>query len=313
MLVDFLTFFVALVTLLAAAKYFTEAAEVIGTWMRLPPFVIGIFIVGIGTSLPELISGVLSVQHGLSEIVPGNIIGANISNLLLITGLAVVLNKKNIILLSDYLYIDLHFLLGSFVYFAMIAYDGTIVFSEAIIGIFIFIIYSIYLIKGESKTSNELLVDKSLREKFPIKHLGIIVVTAIGIFYGANYTVQSLEHLANALAIPPAIIALTVLSIGTTLPELAVNITAIRKGKAELAMGNVLGSCVFNTLVIPSGAGLFGTITVPHSLLIFSLPMMGASGLLFYLLTQDKKISVWEGLLFLCLYVLFIFKVASGV
>jgi cation:H+ antiporter len=99
MLVDFLTFFVALVTLLAAAKYFTEAAEVIGTWMRLPPFVIGIFIVGIGTSLPELISGVLSVQHGLSEIVPGNIIGANISNLLLITGLAVVLNKKNIMLL----------------------------------------------------------------------------------------------------------------------------------------------------------------------------------------------------------------------
>lgn len=89
-------FLAALSVLLLAARFFTGAAEKIGAWMQLPAFVVGIFIVGIGTSLPELISGILSVQKGVSEILPGNIIGANISNILLITGLAAVLNRKSI-------------------------------------------------------------------------------------------------------------------------------------------------------------------------------------------------------------------------
>jgi cation:H+ antiporter len=110
-------FIVALSILIIAARYFTNAAEELGKWLSLPSFVIGIFIVGIGTSLPELISGVLSVSQGVSEILPGNIIGANISNLLLVTGFAVAINRKPISLGSTYIYIDLHFLLGSFFMF----------------------------------------------------------------------------------------------------------------------------------------------------------------------------------------------------
>ena len=114
------------------------------------------------------------------------------------------------------------------------------------------------------------------------------------------------------MKVPEAIIALTVLSIGTTLPELAVNVTAIRAGKGEMAIGNVLGSCIFNTLVIPGMASLFGPITVTKELLSFSLPVMAATGILFYLLTQDKRISEWEGILFVMIYGLFIFKIAGG-
>lgn len=94
MLTPILIFIVALTVLLVAAQLFTRAAEQIGGWLKFSPFVIGVFIVGIGTSLPELISGIISTGKGLSEIVPGNIIGASISNILLITGLAVVLKKK---------------------------------------------------------------------------------------------------------------------------------------------------------------------------------------------------------------------------
>ncbi len=304
----YLIFLLALTGLLISSNYFTNAAEAIGKYLKLPSFVIGVFIVGIGTSLPELISGILSVSKGSSEILSGNIIGANISNILLITGLAVVINKKNIALKSGYMYIDLNYLIGSFLFFYIISYDGKMDAPESFFGLLMFIVYSIYLIKGETKSKENI---KIKREKFPTISLLILLLSAIGIYFGADYTIISLEKIAIDLSIPKSIVALTLLSLGTTLPELAVNISAIKKGKAEMAIGNVLGSSIFNTLVIPAIASFFGSIVVTDTLIQFSLPVMAACGLLFYLLTQDKKISVWEGLLFICLYSLFIFKTAT--
>lgn len=308
--ISLITFVVALMVLLLAANYFTKSAEQIGAFLKLPAFVIGIFIVGIGTSLPELISGIFSVKKGVSEILTGNVMGANISNILLITGLAVVVNRKNIVLNSTYLYIDLHFLLGSFIYYGIIVIDGSVDVAEAFIGIIIYLVYSIYLIKGGNEEPLEVKEIKQ-QSKFPVLALGMLGLSAVGIYFGAEYTVNSLEKIAQALNIPNAIISLTLLSLGTTLPELAVNISAIRQGKAEMAIGNILGSCVFNTLVISGAASFFGEVKVPSDLLNFSLPIMAVCGLFFYLLTQDKKISVWEGLLFICLYVLFIVKTAG--
>lgn len=308
MLLDLLIFIGSLALLLTAANYFTNAAEGIGLWLRLPPFVIGIFIVGIGTSLPELVSGILSVTNGASEIVAGNIIGANISNILLVTGLAVAINRKPIALTSAYIYIDLHFLIGAFFTFCMIAYDGVITFGEAFVGLLIFIVYAVYLIKGSTKEETK---ENEPVAKFPIKAFGVLVLSAVGIYFGADYTVQSISDIATALSIPKSIIALTVLSLGTTLPELAVNISAIKQGKAEMAVGNVLGSCVFNTLIIPAVTSAVGVISVPTVLLSFSLPVMAACGLFFYLLTQDKRISVWEGLMLVMVYVLFVVKTAG--
>lgn len=308
MFIHFLVFIGALAVLIVAARFFTNSAESIGKWLSLPSFVIGVFIVGIGTSLPELISGILSVKQGVSEILPGNIIGSNISNLLLVTGFSIALGRKQISLGSTYIYIDLHFLIGSFFMFYMIAYDGVIMNSEAIMGIFIFIVYSIYLIKSGTQTGKSSTVTKS---PFPMKAGLILILAAVGIYFGADYTIQSVQAIARGLSVPESIIALTVLSLGTTLPELAVNVTAIKQGKAEMAVGNVLGSCIFNTLVIPSVASMIGAITVPKVLLSFSLPVMAGTGLLFYLLTQDKRISVWEGLMFVMLYALFIIKIAT--
>ena len=148
MIIDVLIFIAAIAVLVTAAKFFTNAAEKIGIWLRLPSFVVGIFIVGIGTSLPELISGIVSVSNNVSEIVPGNIIGANISNLLLVTGFAVAISWRPIHLGSTYIYIDLHYLMGSFFVFYMIAYDGRIRAGEALVSAFIFIIYSFYLVRS---------------------------------------------------------------------------------------------------------------------------------------------------------------------
>jgi cation:H+ antiporter len=308
MIINLLIFVVALAVLILAARFFTNAAEKLGTWLSLPSFVIGIFIVGIGTSLPELISGILSVRQGVTEIVPGNIIGANISNLLLVTGFAVAMGRKPIALGSTYIFIDLNFLLGSVLMFYIIAYDGTIHAGEAFPAIIVFIIYSIYLIRSGSPVGND---QRAAKPPFPLKAVLILLIAAVGIYYGAAYTVEAIQNLARGMKIPESIIALTALSIGTTLPELAVNVTAIKQGKAEMAIGNILGSCIFNTLVIPAVAASFGAIHVPGDLLSFSLPVMAGTALLFYMLAQDKRISVWEGLLFVVIYLLFIVKIAG--
>jgi hypothetical protein len=131
-----------------------------------------------------------------------------------------------------------------------------------------------------------------------MRDLLILLLSAIGIYFGADHTVASITDIASRLSLPASLIALTVLSLGTTLPELAVNIAAIKEGKAEMAVGNVLGSCIFNTLVIPFAAGAAGTVTVTENLLTFSLPVMLGAGHFFYLLTLDKRISRWEGWLF---------------
>jgi cation:H+ antiporter len=137
------------------------------------------------------------------------------------------------------------------------------------------------------------------------------VLGGIGIFFGADYTVLALTHIAEHFTISPAIVSLTLLSLGTTLPELAVNFTVIKEGKPEMAVGNILGSCIFNTLAIPGIVTMIGSVHVPDELLSFSLPVFVGSVLLFYLVTQDKKISRWEGFIFLAMYLLFIGKMTG--
>lgn len=308
---EILIFIPALILLLFAAKKFTNAASEIGAWLNMPDFVIGVFIIGIGTSLPELVSGVLSVSKGASEIVPGNILGSNISNLLLVTGLSVGLNWRTIALRSAYIYIDLHFLLGSFFIFYLIAHDGEITFLEGFAGLVVFLLYSFYLIKG-SNGEDVTLKQYETTKFFPKKAAVVLMAAAVGIYFGANYTVKAVEAMAAAFSIPKSIVALTVLSLGTTLPELAVSISAIRQDKAEMAIGNVLGSCVFNSLMIPAVTSAFGVIHVPENLLTFSLPVMAAAGLFFYMLTQDKRISSWEGFLLVMVYALFLLEIDTG-
>ncbi|MEZ4737908.1 MAG: calcium/sodium antiporter [Flavobacteriales bacterium] len=306
MIVTALTFIAALTLLLVAARYFTAAAERVGKWMGLPPFVVGVFIVGIGTSLPELISGILAVNAGTSQIVAGNVIGSNISNLLLITGIAALIARPVIQLGSRYIMIDMHYLLGGFFLFALVAYDGTITWMEGLFGLFTYFVYSIYLIRQGGQELEEVLTTNTKRKAVPALDLFILLIAAIAIYFGADLTISSITELATAFNVPSALIALTVLSIGTTLPELAVNISAIRQGRSEMAVGNVLGSCVFNALMVPSVASFFGNVNVPDQLLSFSLPVMLGAGLFFYLLTNDKRVSPWEGWLFVILYLLFI-------
>ena len=149
MLVSSLIFIISLLILIVSARFLTGAAEKLGHHFGMSSFVIGVFIVGIGTSLPELVAGILAGFSGNSEIVSGNVLGANISNIFMILGLIAVLSRKGIDLGGGYIMVDLNFLIGSSLLLGLIMLDGEIVFSEGIFLLAAYAVYSHFLIRDE--------------------------------------------------------------------------------------------------------------------------------------------------------------------
>lgn len=313
MLFASLIFIISLLILLVSARFLTGAAEKLGHHFGMSSFVIGVFIVGIGTSLPELVAGVLAGFSGNSEIVSGNVLGANIANIFLIFGLIAVLSRTGIELGGGYIMVDLNFLIGSSFLLGLIMMDGEIAFSEGLFLLAAYVIYCCFLLRSSQQSLFQRNgTNLPIKTVFPFKALLILMASGVGIYFGADHTVQSMIEIAKHLAVPTSLISLTALSIGTTLPELAVSITAVRQGKSLIAVGNILGSCVFNALLIPGVVSGFAAIAVPEYLIGFSLPVFVVASILFYLLTQDKRISPSEGLLFLVFYAFFISKTVSS-
>jgi len=317
MLIPLLIFGGSLTALLVAAHYFTAAAERVGLALGMSPFVVGVFIVAIGTSLPELVASLLSVQAGASEIVAGNVLGANAANLLLILGVcSIVVPGGRIELGKQYLFIDLHFLLGAVLALGTAMSDGVVTRTEGMLLLVGYGVYMAYLMaEGRSGAGTDERVEAlppiTAGSRIAPRDLILLVLTGAAIFVAGDRTVNALRTVADALAISPAIASVTILSVGTTLPELAVSISAARRGLAAMAVGNILGSTIFNALAVTGAAATLGSVTVPSTLRNFALPFVAGSALLFYLLTQDKRISRWEGMLFLVLFALFMVKVAN--
>jgi cation:H+ antiporter len=309
-----LTFAASLAVLLAAARFFTQSAERVGLALGMSPFAIGVLIVSAGTSLPELVASLVAAGRGTSEIVIGNVLGANLSNLLLVMGAVAIAARQSVRLGDHYILIDLHFLLGSVLLAALVLRDGTVGPGEGAILLTAYAVYLLYLTR-EGRTDKNLTtgIDTAVAAealRFPGRDLVVMAAAAALIYLGARYTISSLESLARLAGVGPELIALTLLSVGTTLPELVVSAVAAREGKADVAVGNVLGSCVFNTLAVVGAASLVAPLVATRGMLELPLPVFGAAALLFYLLTLDKRVSRWEGILFILAYVLFVLEVA---
>ena len=305
-------FIVSLIVLIKASDYFTDSAEKIGVYFGLPAFIIGVTIVAIGTSLPELISSIFAVLKGSSEIVVGNVVGSNITNIFLVLGVAAILGKK-IKVTYELVHVDLPLLVGSAFLLAVTIWDGIFTLPEALLCIGGIILYLFYTINAEKK-HKDVEIKKEMKgeikkiRKLDLKTLIILAVSAFFIYLGAKYTVESVIQLSEILNIGKEIIAISAVALGTSLPELMVTVSAARKGKPEMAVGNILGSNIFNSLAVMGIPALIGTLIIPHSILTFGLPMMLIATLLYFFITQDKEITRWEGWMLIIFYVFFIGK-----
>lgn len=311
-------FFVSLAILVKASDFFTDAAEEIGLFFKLKPFLIGVTIVALGTSLPELVSSFFAVLGGASEIVSGNVVGSNITNICLVLGLTALVGKK---MKLDYeiINVDLPILISATFILGLLIYDGEFTFAEAILCLVGIAIYFVRIAISENKTKKakkeEQEIEKYVKEdlhwtkKLPNKEFVILLLSGFFIFLSAKYTIDSVVRISEILEIGTEIIAASVIALGTSLPELAVSLTAAKKGKAEIAIGNILGSNIFNALGVMGISGLFGVLLIPTSIITFGLPVMIIATFVFLFMTQDKEVTRWEGAFLLLLYVLYLGKI----
>ena len=298
-------FVASLYALIVASDHFTDSAEKIGLYFGMPPFLIGAFILSVGTSLPELANGIFSVINGVSDVVVGNVLGANISNILLVLGVSAVVAGK-LKITREVVHVDLPLLMGSALWVVFVALDGKLVFWEAVLTIIFLVVFLRYAISGKVEEFGKKVLKKKVHPKVTAKNIVVLVLSAVLIYFGAKFTVESLLVISRLIAVNEGIIAATALAVGTTLPELAVSLQAARKKKYELAIGTVLGSNIINVLLVLGVSGLISTITFSHNMLFVVLPFMVGATLLFLFTTQGKVVTKHEGWMLLLMYALFI-------
>jgi cation:H+ antiporter len=234
----------ALAVLVGGAKVFTTAAERVGLSLGMSPFAVGIFIVAIGTSLPELVASTLASVNGTSEVVSGNVLGSNTALLLLVLGLVAAVSKKGIDLGESYIAIDLNFLIGAAALLALVMVDGHVGRLESVVLLLCYTAYTGYLLTDGRSASADEAFDAAMpvakAKGVRAADIGMLLLAGVLIFVGADTALDTLLIVAERAGMSPALASLTILSLGTTLPETAVSITAAFRGRAEMAVGNIL-------------------------------------------------------------------------
>ncbi|MBU1075224.1 calcium/sodium antiporter [Patescibacteria group bacterium] len=317
-------FIVSLVVLVKGADWLLKSSEKIGLAAGLSPFIVGVVIVGLGTSFPEIVSSLVATFEGVTEIVTANAVGSNIANILLIIGLSAVIGGR-LSVTKNLIDLDLPLLAISTVLFLGIIWDRSVTLGESILLMLLFGIYIFYTIRhrdGDEEEEIEKLPTRTdrrkhithpkkrevARPKLVPKDFFILALGIAGLIFGAKYLVDSVIELAEILDIGAGVISLVAVAFGTSLPELLVSVKAAWQKKAEIALGNIFGSNIFNILLVVGVPGLFKTLHVDAQTFSLGIPVMTAATILFVISGISRKIHMYEGAMYLVIYFFFLGK-----
>lgn len=309
-----LVFIASLYVLVKGADWLIVSSEKIGLVAGLSPFIVGVIIVGLGTSMPEIVSSFMAIFKGVNEVVVANAVGSNIANILLIIGLSSLIGRK-IIVKKNLIDLDLPLLAISTVLLLGVVLDKQVTLGESILMLATFGIYIIYTITHKElneEDEDEIFTKKEEKEltksKLSVKDFVLLAIGILGLVFGAKYLIDSLVNISQILQIGTGVIAITAVAVGTSLPELLVSVKAAFQNKPEVALGNIFGSNIFNALVVVGLPGLFARLPVDSQTYAIGLPTMALATLLFIISGISRKVYMWEGLFYLSVYILFIAK-----
>ena len=296
--------------LIKGADFLVDGASGIAKKFRIPEIIIGLTIVAIGTSMPELFVSVDSAIKGLSEMAMGNVIGSNLCNLLLILGLAATINP--IIFKKETKLVEIPLCIGvTVVFIAFCNINQGISRIEAAILVLLYISFIVYTIlmalrahKRKAKKNNTESTEKQRKTIVNILYvlLGIVLLKV-----GGDLTVDNAEELARLFNVSEKIIGLTIIAIGTSLPELVTSVTASIKKDSDIAIGNILGSNIANMLLIIGCTGVITPISYNPSYNIQLIILIVATSVLALFPYTDKKDEMTQsnGITYLMLYALY--------
>lgn len=324
LILNLVLFSIGLTALIWGANRFIDNSAALAKLMKLSSLLIGIFIIGLGTSTPELLVSVMASWQG-SDVALGNAIGSNIANIALILGTTAILVP--IAFKSSILRTELPILTGITAITLFFFSDFLLTRIEALILVLLFVLFLIYSIKKAQKIPDDIYLqeqEKNYQSMEPLNPQPSIPKILFGIILGLLVMLgssQLLIHSSTAIAklfnISEIIIGLTIVAIGTSLPELASSIAAIKKNEHDLAVGNVIGSNIFNTLVVVGCSGMIKTITIDRTifyrdcltmlLLTLSLFLFG-----YRFRRPEGQINRLEGIILVFFYVTYTIFIANS-
>ena len=307
MILNIILLIFGFVILIKGADLFVDGASGIALNLKVSKMLIALTIVAFGTSAPEFAVSVKSIISGNGDIVLGNVIGSNILNILLILGISALFHSLTV--KNNTVKKELPITMLITTLFAVLLSDhifdksliNTFTRSDGVVLLLFFLVFIYYLISmSKNKVEDEVSEDKLSVSKSII----FTVIGLVGIILGSNFVVDSASFIAKTLGVTERLISLTIIALGTSLPELVTSITATRKGEYDIAIGNVVGSNIFNIgMVIGIPTTIFGGIGVINFSYIDLIVMIAASVLLFMFSFKDYKITKLEGVLFLIIFV----------
>ena len=311
MFVSILLILIGFVLLIKGADFLVDGASSVAKKFHIPEIIIGLTIISIGTSMPELFVSITSALEGYSDMSIGNVLGSNICNLFLILGLSSLL--KPVAFKRETRLIEIPICFVTTVIFMIICNMGQDV--SRIDGIILAILFALFIgytvimsFKGEKFDKEDNAEDETSEEEkksSTLKDIIYIILGIVALKFGGDLTVENSVKVAEAFNLSEKIISVTILAIGTSLPELVTSVSAAIKGKSDIAIGNILGSCIFNMLLIVGVSSIINPITYNLSynkdLLILTTGTLILA--LFPIIPPKNKMSRMNGVTYLLLYV----------
>lgn len=301
-LIQLLLLVVGFALLMKGADWFVEGASKIADKLGIPQLVIGLTIVAMGTSLPEAAVSITSALKGSAEITIGNIVGSNIFNVLVILGLTAVICA--IPVQKSTVRYEIPFTIAVTAVLAVLGLaDNKISRGEGVILWGLMIVYLLYLLKlaKNGQPLDEEIPEAGKDEKI-WKLLLMVVVGGAMIVFGSDVTVDAATELAVIFGMSERFIGLTIVAMGTSLPELVTSVTAGLKGKTDIAVGNIVGSNIFNILFVVGTSALITPVVYSADFLVDSIVAAAAMVLLFVCVVRKQKLSRVSGIIMLAGY-----------
>lgn len=297
MLSDIVIIIIGIYIVLKGADLLTEGAVSLAQRMDMPKMLIGLTVVAVGTSMPEFFVSVTSALQGTTDLAVANVVGSNIFNVLLIAGVSAAVSPMVISRSTVRRDIPVA-ILASFLLLGFGIYGG-IPRWAGILFLALLVVYTLFAIRTATPDENSETVMKSYTLTGAI---GRVVIGLAGLVVGSDCFVSSATDVAAMLGVSEAVIGLTIVAGGTSLPELATSVVAARKGQSAIAMGNVIGSCVYNILLIIGVTGVIAPMTI-NGLTIVDFSMMMVSIALLWLFSFTRyKVERWEGWLMIAIF-----------
>ena len=308
----FLTFFgliIGIVLLIKGADWLVDGAVSIALRLGISKMIVGLSIVAFGTSLPELVASLVSVFKGYTSVTISNVVGSNIANISL--GLAIAALFVPIPIKKQTVRVEMPFMLiSTFAFTSLFLKDYKIVLNYGIVFLLFMIIYIYYLVTSAKEIVEEEFQEEVKGRKNTLISLLLVLIGVIGVSVGGEMTIRNVVKIADYFNLSQTFVGLTIVAIGTSLPEIVVSIISTIKGEGEILVGNIVGSNIFNILLILGISSLFGTLVVDVENFTLDLIIVNSLSVLLFLFSLlRKKISKIEGITFLLIYSYYVYQI----